>query len=89
MEKSVMDNNECTMEDLVERIMFNAFFLTACVCMRDKVIADQKVVADIIGHRPTVENMNDFYALQKENGLSQKAMQREVDRVKLRRYILT
>ena len=88
MEKAEMDDNVCTMESLLERIIFNAFFLSACICMRDKVIADQKVVADIIGRRPTVENMNDYYILQKEKGLSQKAMQREIDKEKLRRYLL-
>ena len=83
-----MDNSEQTMVSLMERTIFNAFFLSACVCMRGKVMADQKKVADIIGHRPTVENMTDYYTLQKERELSQKAKQREIDKERLRQYLL-
>lgn len=81
-----MDNTEYSI--LMQRIIFNAFFLTACACMRDQVIVDHKIVADIVGHQPTIETMEDYYALQKEKELTQKTTQRKIDKEKLRHYLM-
>jgi hypothetical protein len=83
-----MENNDYFIGNLMDRIILLAMFCSTVYSVINTTQTDEEMVAKILRHKPTKENMEDLYALRKENEAQKKTQQREIDKEKLRHYLM-
>ena len=82
-----MDNLGYMFGYMMERAMTMVAYCTFATFI-EKILEDEKKkVKATLGHEPTQENWQDYYALKQEQKNRQNAHQREIDRERLRRLV--
>ena len=83
-----MDNFNETFSYMMGQAMTMIAYCTFATFI-EKILEDErKKVKAALGHEPTQENWQDYYALKQEQKNRQNAHQREGDRERLRRLVL-
>jgi len=82
-----MENKEYSAHDFLDWLMFWFMLLTMAASLMTMPPTDEEMLAKILGHKPTKENLEDFEAIRKEIESQKKTQQREIDREKLRHYL--
>ena len=82
-----MENKEYSARDFWDWFMFWLMLLTMASSLKAMPPTDKEMLAKILGHQPTKENLEDLEAIRKEIEAQKNTQQREIDREKLRHYI--
>ena len=82
-----MDNSNCMFGYIMGQAMTMVAYCTFAAFVEKMLKDEREKVKAALGHEPTQENWQDYYALKQEQKNRQNAHQREVDREKLRRLV--
>ncbi len=83
-----MDNLGYMFGYMMERATTMLGYCMLAAIFEKTIEAERKKVRAAVGHEPTQENWQDYYALKQEQKNRQNAHQREVDKGKLRRLVM-
>lgn len=73
---------------MMERAMTIVAYCSVAAFVGEMVKAEREKLKDALGHEPTDENWQDYYALLREQKANRKVAQREADKEKLRRLVM-
>jgi hypothetical protein len=82
-----MDNFSYTFSYMMERATIMLWYCMLAAFAEKTLEAEREKVKEAIGHEPTQETWQDYYALKQEQKNRQNTHQREIDREKLRRLV--